>query len=277
MSSGEDVMKLGIGTYTYAWSIGAPGYEPEKPLNALDLLGLASTLEVRVVQYGPNLPLDGLPESELQQLIRSARAHHIEIEVGTRGLDPECLARQIDLAKQVGSATLRWSADDAGPVEANIHAVEDCIQRVLPNLERAQVRLAMENSRIPSVRVAGMLQRLNSPWVGVTLDTVNSVAIPEGPASVIENLAPYVVSLHIKDYQISRMPHRMGFIVEGRPAGGGQLDIPGLIASLRALRVNANAILELWPPEQSNISETVALEHRWAAESISYLRRYILN
>jgi hypothetical protein len=69
----------------------------------------------------------------------------------------------------------------------------------------------------------------------------------------------------------------MGFIVEGRPAGAGQLDVPGLIASLRALRVKANAILELWPPEQSSISETVALEHRWAAESIAYLRRYILN
>jgi sugar phosphate isomerase/epimerase len=270
-------MKLGIGTYTYAWSIGAPGYQPERPLNALDLLGLASALGVRVVQYGPNLPIDELPQDELQQLMRRARARDIEIEIGTRGIDPEYLARQIELAKQVRSATLRWSVDDGSPVEVPIDTVEDCMRRVLPHLERAQVRLAMDNSRIPSVCIAGMLQRLNSPWVGVTLDTVNSLAIPEGPASLIENLAPYVASLHIKDYQISRMPHRMGFIVEGRPAGAGQLDVPGLIAALRALRVKANAILELWPPEQSSISETVALEHRWAAESIAYLRRYILN
>ncbi|AXC13891.1 hypothetical protein ACPOL_4619 [Acidisarcina polymorpha] len=270
-------MKLGIGTYTFAWSIGAPGYQPEKPLNALDLLSLASALEVGVVQYGPNLPIDGLPTDELHQLMRCASARHIEIEIGTQGLDPEYLARQIDLAKQVGSATLRWSIDEANSVQIGIDAVEDCVQRVLLNLERARVRLAIENSCIPSVLLAKMLQRVDSAWVGVTLDTVNSLAIPEGPACVIENLAPYIASLHIKDYQISRMQHRMGFIVEGRPAGAGQLDVPSLIASLRAMRVNANAILELWPPEQSSISETVALEHRWAVESISYLRRYILN
>lgn len=270
-------MKLGIGTYTYAWSIGAPNYEPEKPLGALDLLDIATALGVGIVQYGPNLALDHLPQTEQRQVIDCARKRGIALEIGTRGTDWVYLATQVELAREVGSPTLRWSVDDGASASVEIREVEECIQRLLPGLAEAGVRLALENSRIHSEIMAEMLRKLDSPWVGVTLDTVNSLAIPEGSASVIANLTPYVASLHIKDFQVNRMPHRMGFVVEGRPAGSGQLDVPGLIAALRRAGVKANAILELWPPEQDNISETVALEHRWAQESISYLRQYISN
>jgi 3-oxoisoapionate decarboxylase len=270
-------MKLGIGTYTYAWSIGAPNYQPEKPLGALDLLDLATALGVGIVQYGPNLALDQLPETEQRLVIDCAKKRGIALEIGTRGTDPAYLATQVELAREVASPTLRWSVDDGASASVSIDEVEECIRQLMPGLAGAGVRLALENSRIHSGAMAEMLRKLDSPWVGVTLDTVNSLAVPEGSASVIANLTPYIASLHIKDFQVNRMPHRMGFIVEGRPAGGGQLDVPALIATLRAAGVEANAILELWPPEQDNLAKTVALERRWAEESISYLRRYISN
>jgi hypothetical protein len=67
----------------------------------------------------------------------------------------------------------------------------------------------------------------------------------------------------------------MGFVVEGKPAGQGQLTIPLLLEKLRAAGVDPNAILELWPPKADSLEETIALEHAWAAESIPYLRRLI--
>jgi 3-oxoisoapionate decarboxylase len=270
-------MKLGIGSYAFAWSIGFPDAIPEAPVDAFGMLHLADELGVRVVQYGSNLPLDALPEDELRHLIRCARDREIEIEIGTRGIDPASLARQVKLAKKVGSSILRWSVDISDGVIVGISEVAKCVNCLLPELQRNEVRLAIENSHIPAVKLAEMLQAADSPWLGSTLDTVNSLAIPEGHESVIENLAPYVVSLHIKDFQVSRMWHRMGFVVEGRPVGEGQLDVPRLLATLRGVRVRANAILELWPPEQSTLAETIALEHRWATQSISYLRRYISN
>lgn len=270
-------MKLGIGTYTFAWSIGMPGYLPETPLSPFDLLDLAEQLQVKLVQFGPNLSLDQLPEPDLARFLQCARDRKIDIEVGTKGIDPELLARQIDLAHRAGSDILRWSVDDSGTSETGIDEIAACIHQVLPDLRRNRIRLAIENSRIPSRQLAAMLQKLKSVWLGVTLDTVNSLAVPEGPDSVLENLIPYVANVHIKDFQVSRMRHRMGFVVEGRPAGAGQLNIPHLLETLRSTRVSANVILELWPPEQDTILETIALEHRWAAESIAYLRRHILN
>ena len=40
-------MRLGIGTYTYTWSVGFPGATPEHPLTVLDLLERAKELDVK--------------------------------------------------------------------------------------------------------------------------------------------------------------------------------------------------------------------------------------
>lgn len=67
----------------------------------------------------------------------------------------------------------------------------------------------------------------------------------------------------------------MGFILEGRPTGQGQLDIPWLMDTLKESRYDFNVIVELWPPEQETLERTVALEQSWAEESIQYMRNYL--
>jgi hypothetical protein len=67
----------------------------------------------------------------------------------------------------------------------------------------------------------------------------------------------------------------MGFRVEGRPAGEELLNVPWLLDLLHAQGAECNAILELWPPEQSSLADTIALEQRWARKSIDYLRTLI--
>ena len=67
----------------------------------------------------------------------------------------------------------------------------------------------------------------------------------------------------------------MGFRVQGRPAGQGQLNVPRLLELLGSAGARCNAILELWPPQQASLHETIALEHQWAEESIAYLRTLI--
>lgn len=79
----------------------------------------------------------------------------------------------------------------------------------------------------------------------------------------------------MKDFQIFRPTHRKGFVVEGRPAGQGQLNVPWLLAELRAKGRDPNAILELWPPPEATVHESIAKENAWAVESVRYLRQFI--
>ena len=94
--------------------------------------------------------------------------------------------------------------------------------------------------------------------------------------SVVSVLAPVTVNLHIKDYQITRLPHLMGFIVEGRPAGGGMLDIRWLLDQLAAFGRCRTAVLELWTPPEIVISETIAKEEGWASQSVQHLRPFFV-
>lgn len=269
-------MKLGIGTYTYMWSIGFPGASPEKPMDWFDLLSKASELGVHVVQYGPNLPLDALSEDQLDCLVKQARKSGIEIEVGTRGLETEHLRAQIRLAQTVGARLLRTVPELAGetPPIAQIRA---SLETIAPDLERSRVRLALENGRVPAESLAEVLDSVAPDWIGVTLDTVNSLAIPEGTREVVRKLAKHTFCFHVKDFVVKRVWHMMGFNVEGCPADEGQMDLPWILGELRAAGADPNAILELWPPEQSHLQQTIALEHAWAKESILNLRRYIPN
>jgi 3-oxoisoapionate decarboxylase len=254
-------MKLGIGSYTYMWSIGEAG------MAARDLIDKAVELGVKVVQFGPNLPLDTAPDLD---------THGLVVEMGTKGLDAAHLADQAEFAARAGVRLLRTVPDyDKRSTLPSAAGLVAALEPLVPTLDRLDVSLAIENATIPAAVLAEALDRLASPRIGITLDTVNSLAIPEGTEHVARALAPHTLCLHIKDFSVDRVWHTMGFTVEGRPAGQGQLDIPWLLDLLRAEGRSPNAILELWPPRQSTVEETVALEQRWAVESIEYLRRLI--
>ncbi len=268
-------MKLGIGSYTYMWSIGFPGAEPENPLDALGLLDRAVELGVRVVQFGPNLPISRLSEAELEKLVAHMHQHKLQIELATRTLDLDHLRSQLSLAAKLECVMLRSVPESASGDILSLSSIEESLRAILPELDRTPVQLTLENGRVPARPLAELLDRLNSDRLGITLDTVNSLAIPEGTEEVVQALARHTRCLHIKDFIVRREWHMMGFVVEGRPAGQGQLNVPRLLQVLTSAGARFNAILELWPPQQPTLRETGAMEHRWAQDSITYLRTLI--
>jgi sugar phosphate isomerase/epimerase len=269
-------MRLGIGSYTFVWAVGVPGYPaPDRPMTAVDLLRKAAELGVRVVQVADNLPLDRLTRPERAALRRSAETLRIDVEVGTRGVRPEHLLRYLDLAQEFGSPLLRvvTDTDDEHPSPDEVVA---SVRAVMPAFERAGVGLAVENhDRFRGAALAEILDRVDSPRLGVCLDTANSIGCLEDLGDVMKAVGDRVVNLHIKDYQVARPPHQKGFVVEGRAAGEGQLDVPWLLAELRARGRDPNAIVELWPPPEPTAAGSVAKEDAWAARSVQYLRRFI--
>jgi len=116
---------------------------------------------------------------------------------------------------------------------------------------------------------------VDSEYVGICLDTVNSLGALEGSEAVVEVLGRWAVTLHVKDIVVRRAVHSMGFTIEGRPAGQGQLDIPWLLRRLREMGRDPNAILELWTPPEETLAETMAKEAAWATAGVEYLRRFI--
>jgi sugar phosphate isomerase/epimerase len=267
-------VRLGLGTYSLAWAIGVPGFPVREPLDAFGLVGRAEEWRVGVVQIADNLPLDRLQPRDLTSLRNLADHAGVVLEVGMRGLLEDAVARHLEISRALGATLLRAVIDGPGhePTPSEVIAT---LRRLVPWLERAGVTLAIENhDRFPSAALAEMVRAAESPRVGVCLDTVNSFGALEGPAVVVENLGPLTVNLHLKDFAIRRASHKMGFAVEGTPAGEGRLDIPWLLGRLRAMGRDPNAILELWVPPEEDVERTVAKELDWARRSLAYLRPF---
>jgi sugar phosphate isomerase/epimerase len=268
-------MKVGIGSWTYGWSIGVRGYPaPKKPLTALQLLSLARDYGLGVVQFADNLPVHTLSSSALAELRARAKEWNIEIEIGTVGVQPGQLMRYLDLAKFLEAKLVRSLVGDVAS-RANLSQASAWLKEALPAFEAAGVCLALENYEgSPSPQLAALVRGLASPCLGICLDTVNSLGALETPAMVVEALAPYVRSLHIKDFDIARVESRMGYVVTGRPAGEGMLNIDWLLTEMRRAGSEPNLILELWTPYQGSVEETIRLEEEWADRSVRFLKRY---
>ena len=188
-------MRLGIGSYAYAWSIGVPGHPPPHPMTAFELLDKAVQHGVSVVQICDNLPLHAMGELDLERLARQAQVAAVQIEVGTRGIQPPHLTKYLDLAERFASPILRVVIDTAEHHLSLEEAIE-LIRPQLPFFKRAGVILAIENhDRFSAAEFREMLRRLGSEHVGICLDTVNSFGALEGPEVVVATLAPWTVSL----------------------------------------------------------------------------------
>ncbi len=263
-------MKLGISSYTYTWSVGMPGYKPSRPWDELMLLQKAAELGVDCLQIADNLPLHGMEEKRLSGLKQAAENANIDLEVGARGMVPELLSRYIEIADLMGSPILRFVIDGPG-FTPSVEEVVTIIKGALPELERKGIRLAIENhERLTAREFLEIVQGSESELVGICLDSVNSMGAGEGIETITTFLAPYAFNLHIKEFIVERHPHMMGFSIEGRPVGQGQLPLGWMLEQLGPQC--RSAILESWTPPEATLEETMAKEEDWAKQSIAYLK-----
>jgi sugar phosphate isomerase/epimerase len=268
-------MRAGIGSWSFPWATGVPGYpSPAHPLRPLGLLELARELQAGVIQIADNLPLDGFGEDELTRLRHTAEEWDIEVEVGTRGVTPGHLLRYLRIARCLGARILRTLTHTADS-RPDLVQVEAWIREVLPQFEDAGVSLALENyERHSCAGLARLVESLGSPHAGICLDTVNSLGALETPREAVALLGPHTINLHVKDFEIRRVDTMMGYLVTGCAAGEGRLDIPWLVGEIRQHGRDPNLILELWPPYAGSVEQTVAMEREWVARSVLFLKKY---
>lgn len=268
-------MLLGLSSYTYTWSIGVPGSLPENPMSVYGLLERAEAKGIDLVQIADNLPLENLSEDELDLIHDYSEAKNISLEIGGKGLSPEHTMKCLDIAERINSPLLRMVIDNQD-FEPSIPEIKIIIRDLLPEFRKKRIKLAIENhDRLKAREFEDIIQSIGSEWVGICLDSVNSMGAGEGFETVAEILIPYTINLHIKDFTIFRVRHKMGFVIEGRPAGKGMLNIPDLISRTSQTGLCQSAILELWTPPEQAIEATIKKEGKWADESIEYLKSVI--
>ncbi|MFH0841564.1 MAG: sugar phosphate isomerase/epimerase family protein [Bacteroidota bacterium] len=266
-------MKLGISSYTYTWAIGVAGSMPEKSLTAIGLIDKASEAGLGLVQIADNLPLENLPPDELLNLKNYASLKGVSVEMGARGMTPAHTMKCLETAASLGSPILRMVIDLPG-FEPDLQTIVSIVRELVPEFRARNIRLAIENhDRLKAREFEKIINSVGREMVGICLDSVNSMGAGEGFETVSKILAPYTFNLHIKDFSIRRVSHKMGLIIEGCPAGKGMLDIPGLIKSINLFGRCNSAILELWTPPAESIQETIQKEKSWAEESINYLKQ----
>jgi len=265
-------MKLGISSYTYTWSVGVPGFLPSRPWDEKKLVSQARQLEVDCLQIADNLPLHTFGESRLYELKKMAADAGIELEVGARKMTLQNLLEYIRIAGLLGASLLRFVIDGQG-FTPTVSEVVEIIREALPELEKSGTILAIENhERLKAEEFEQMIRAINSEQVGICLDTVNSMGAAEGIETITRILSPHTVNLHIKEFVVERHSHMMGFTIEGRPVGTGQLPVEWILAQLGPQC--RSAILEQWTPPEQFLENTMPKEQQWAEQSIEYLKEH---
>jgi sugar phosphate isomerase/epimerase len=106
------------------------------------------------------------------------------------------------------------------------------------------VKLALENHKDWQVdEQITILKKLSSEHVGINLDTGNNISLLENPMEVVEALAPFSITTHLKDMAVEETQD--GFLLAEVPLGEGFLDIPEVIEICLAARPEIRFNLEM--------------------------------
>lgn len=151
--------------------------------------------------------------------------------------DVERFTVEVENAREAGAAILRTAClsgrryenfQTGQAFEEFKQQATNSIQRAIPIIEKNKIKLAIENHkdwRVPDL--LALLDYFESEWVGVNLDTGNNISFLEDPMYVIESLAPYSFTTHLKDMGIQ--DYEEGFLLSEVPLGKGQLDLKKVI------------------------------------------------
>jgi 3-oxoisoapionate decarboxylase len=113
-----------------------------------------------------------------------------------------------------------------------------------PAVERHEIRLAVENHKdLEAPALAELIKAVNSPHVGVCLDTGNNVALLEDPLATAEVLAPVTFTTHVKDMGVAE--YADGFLLAEVPLGTGFLDLARLVGLFKKARPEVRFNLEM--------------------------------
>jgi sugar phosphate isomerase/epimerase len=226
-------VKLGIDLF----SIRSLGWTPFQYLDYCAAQG------AKVVHFSEIRFIGNLEPDHLKQVRAYAERKGIEIEIGMKSICPtskmfdakagtaeEQLTRMIGSASIVGSKIVRCvlgSAEDRnpGPLDKHIDSMVKVLRNVKSRAVDANIKIAIENHAgdMQGWELRNLIEAAGKDFVGACLDSGNPCWTLENPHSTLEALYPYVLTSHVRDSAVWRVPQ--GAAVSWVRMGEGNVDI----------------------------------------------------
>jgi len=247
--------RMGIVVHSYAsrWNAKQPSAKYPGFTNALDLLihcheiG-AGGIQTTIRDWAPGL----------SGKLRDHRENWGMYLEGSIGLphsisEAERFEQEVKSAKEAGATILRTVCMNGRRYE-NFHSSEAiqefkaksvaALQLAEPIIRKHRMKLAIENHKDwRADELADLIKQIGSEWIGVTLDFGNSISLLEDPMQVVNTLAPFVMSTHVKDMGV--VEYEDGFLLSEVPLGEGILDLPKIVNICRQYNPNVTFSLEM--------------------------------
>ncbi|MBI1898091.1 MAG: sugar phosphate isomerase/epimerase [Acidobacteria bacterium] len=212
----------------HAHSIGAAGIQASLASLEPDYL---KRLRARAEQLGLYIEvMAALPRAEMERFVRTVGAAR---EVGALCVRSACLSGR---RYETFSTLEEWRK-----FVADSHAA---VARAVPVVEKERIPLALENHKDWTVdEMVELLKKHGSDYLGACVDTGNNVAMLDDPMDVVERLAPFALSTHIKDMAVADAPE--GFLLSEVVLGEGMLDLRRIMDIIARARPKTRMTLEM--------------------------------
>lgn len=167
--------------------------------------------------------------------------------------DLDAFADQVKLAREAGATVGRAVCMGGRRYEVfktleEFRKFQAQAQRSLelaePILRRQRLLMAVENHKDHTTEeLVALMEKAGSEWIGVLVDTGNNIGLCEEPHEVIDKLAPFALSVHLKDMAVQKVQD--GFLLSEVPLGTGMLDLPRIVRRLSQARAGIVFNLEM--------------------------------
>jgi 3-oxoisoapionate decarboxylase len=167
--------------------------------------------------------------------------------------DTVAFDRELQNAKTVGAVAVRSaclgsrryetfsSLADWQKFVAQSHS---SLEATLPILDRYKIPLGLENHKDWTVdEMVALLKKYSSEYLGSCLDFGNNISLLDDPTEVVERLAPYAVSTHVKNMGVEHDSD--GFLLSEMPLDKGFVDLPRMVGLVRQARPQTRFSLEM--------------------------------
>jgi len=202
-------MQLGLDSYSFHLRLGRHGdFAPQEPADLGWFIEKTAELGFDGVQLDP-AHIESTDEGYLGATRNLLQKHGLYVEFGSAGVDPIRLIRDLKAASFLGAPILRTFVgyDPRLPKaerERLLAQAQQNLRQVASYAQRYGVRIAVENHADVSVKeLKELIGMVDSPWVGVLLDTANNLAFGEDSLYAARELAPYTLATHLKDSPVT--------------------------------------------------------------------------
>ena len=223
----------------------------QRPRSALQFLEYCSSLGAGGIQT----ELESLePEytTRLRQRVEEL-GMYLEVIAALPKDDAAGFEHTVKAAKEAGAICLRAACLDGRRYEAFssldewksfVAASRAKISRALPLLEKHGMAMGIENHKDWTTdELVALMKEFSSEYFGVCMDTGNNFALLDDPMELVERLAPYAVTTHIKD--MGAEEYSEGFLLSEVPLGEGMLDMKRIVGTIAKARPTAKFTLEM--------------------------------